>query len=542
MEKTGENNNIEAAKEDAKEEAKITKNCANAIIKKSDYEQLPLLEVIFYIFIWLSMYGYMMKNVYDSSTASFRDALKRRDIEVKKDFFTSWPYADTSDYEWEMWNYWTRWYMAVNFIYFVVMRITEVLAEKYRFRVSMFFSVVLIIVMFGSKGLWILLSQTFAVFSIAYFTESVKMTWLCAVATIVPLTRREVITILVNVFDNQEVFYLFIVICTLCNLRYIAFSLEYCWYKNELKEDKTETQAKSLKSFVFDLLEFEFYFPLLLGGPITTYRDFKRQKSKPKAAWGKSFLFYFTLNVCRYAVWHLFLNWALHFMYIPAMHNDLDLLDSVPLFTLLGMAISYDQYFCVKYMVLYGVPSALAVADNVIVDGAPHCVSGKFKFLDMWKYFDKGLHKWLLRYIYIPTGGSAFHLSFPRKTINAVLPFVFVYLWHGLYYHHLIWATINAFGVYIEMICRDLSKTNSVATFENTFLSKGWTRRYRALLAMFTFSLLIISNLYFLAGVDAGNLYMKRIYTEDFLTTALLHLLLYCGIQTSMEVSRRISK
>ena len=539
MESSGENNNVEAGG-DAMDQEKLDKNCANAIIKKPEYESLPLVEVVLYIFAWLGMYAFMMKKVYDSSTANFRDGLYRRDIEVKKDLFTSWPYADTSDYEWEMWNFWIHFYIVANLCYFITMRITEKIAEKHRFRVSMLFSMALIVYIFGANGLWILLSQTLIVFSIAYLTESVKMTWMCAVVTIVPLTRREIITMLVNVFDNHEVFYLFIIVCTLCNLRYIAFSLEYCWRKNAPRDQQEE---KPLLEDVIDLMEFEFYFPLLLGGPITTYKDFKRQKCKPKASWGRSFTVYFILNVARYAFWHFFLNWVLHFMYIPSMHNDLDLLDSVPLLTLLGMAISYDQYFCVKYMVLYGIPSALAVADNMVVEGAPHCVSGKFKFLDMWKYFDKGLHKWLLRYIYIPSGGSAFHLSFPRKTLNAILPFVFVYLWHGLFEHHLVWATINAFGVYIEMVCRDVSKTTTVISFENNYLSKGWTRRYRALLAMFTFSLLIISNLYFLAGIDVGNLYMKRIYTDDFVTTVLLHLLLYCGIQTSMEMSRRsISK
>lgn len=39
-----------------------------------------------------------------------------------------------------------------------------------------------------------------------------------------------------------------------------------------------------------------------------------------------------------------------------------------------------------KYVIMYGFPAHFASSDNLDVLGAPHCVSGKHRFTDMWKY------------------------------------------------------------------------------------------------------------------------------------------------------------
>lgn len=104
----------------------------------------------------------------------------------------------------------------------------------------------------------------------------------------------------------------------MCNLRYIAFSIEYIWSLNDKEESadvgKEETKAKVQKGAVqnvgnvrkrkhnneevertlatkqekivppsmsfFDLLVYQMYFPLMYGGPIMNYNDFREQVCK----------------------------------------------------------------------------------------------------------------------------------------------------------------------------------------------------------------------------------------------------------------------
>lgn len=96
-----------------------------------------------------------------------------------------------------------------------------------------------------------------------------------------------------------------------------------------------------------------------------------------------------------------------------------------------------------------------------------------------------------------------------------------------------------------------------------SFLSPAMKRRIKAVLYSLTFGQLIISNMYFLTGTFAGNNYMHRIYTEgivknikplfslsfhlehnsklvlflDLWSTILIHVVLYMGVNSSMEFS-----
>ncbi|XP_078493687.1 protein-cysteine N-palmitoyltransferase HHAT isoform X3 [Ciona intestinalis] len=258
---------------------------------------------------------------------------------------------------------------------------------------------------------------------------------------------------------------------------------------------------------------------------------------KPIAKWDRSYIIYFVTGIVRYGACHVLIDVLLYYFYVTSIHSDTALLKKVPIHALCGLALCYVQFFCLKYMVLYGLPASVVVAENLSVPGASHCVSGKHRFTDMWKYFDKGLHNWLLRYIYFPLGGYSRNDSFIKSTVNSAIPFVFVYVWHGLHTSHLYWAAVNWFGVYVEKIAMDVYRSERVKIFEAKYLSETNSRRLRAVFSSLPFSLLIVSNLYFLGGTKVGNLYMRRTYTESITSTLLIHVVLYFGVQTSMEIS-----
>lgn len=50
-----------------------------------------------------------------------------------------------------------------------------------------------------------------------------------------------------------------------------------------------------------------------------------------------------------------------------------------------GLALALVQFFFVKYLVLFGLPSMLASEDKLVPPKLPRCVSIMYSFTGMWR-------------------------------------------------------------------------------------------------------------------------------------------------------------
>lgn len=50
-----------------------------------------------------------------------------------------------------------------------------------------------------------------------------------------------------------------------------------------------------------------------------------------------------------------------------------------------GLALAVVQFFYVKYLVLFGLPSMLATVDGLVPPNLPTCVSIMHTFTGMWR-------------------------------------------------------------------------------------------------------------------------------------------------------------
>lgn len=50
-----------------------------------------------------------------------------------------------------------------------------------------------------------------------------------------------------------------------------------------------------------------------------------------------------------------------------------------------GLALALVQFFYVKYLVLFGLPSMLATLDKIVPPKLPRCVSIMYSFTGMWR-------------------------------------------------------------------------------------------------------------------------------------------------------------
>ncbi|KAJ0463932.1 putative membrane bound O-acyl transferase, MBOAT [Helianthus annuus] len=83
------------------------------------------------------------------------------------------------------------------------------------------------------------------------------------------------------------------------------------------------------------------------------------------------------------------------------------------------------------FIVGYGV-SGIEAPENM-----PRCINNCYNLESFWKNWHASFNKWLVRYMYIPLGGSR------RKLLNVWVVFTFVAIWHDLEWKLLSWAWLT---------------------------------------------------------------------------------------------------
>ncbi|KAK2568690.1 Protein-cysteine N-palmitoyltransferase HHAT [Acropora cervicornis] len=313
------------------------------------------------------------------------------------------------------------------------------------------------------------------------------------------------------------------------------FGLEYCWRVHERQEDEQPEMYSLL-----DLLVFNFYFPVFVNGPVITFETFQNTFYQPHRHFSREEIISLVKDVIRTVWWYIFLEGFLHFVYATAFTQEPEIFKSLSNWALCGILYSMLQIFLVKYKVFYLGAGLFARMDGVTVPLPPRCVSTLYLFSDMWKYFDRGLHIWMMRYIYIPMGGSRRGIF--RQLLASMCAFGFIWQWHGGHVNMLLWWFIpNWLGVVAESWANVIA-TNTVVRQWEEKLSPAASRRVRAVFGVFTVSFLILTNMVFLCGIEPVWFYIKRmLYYGWPSSTVLLLFAMYLVVQTNMELNRLIS-
>ncbi|OXU20951.1 hypothetical protein TSAR_011068 [Trichomalopsis sarcophagae] len=358
--------------------------------------------------------------------------------------------------------------------------------------------------------------------------RSKVISWIVHTATLALIYYAKVSDVIFRewlMLEDEEYFMLTAAICWI-QLRSISYSI-----------DSIESYKHvDVWGFVQDLLQnlaYCLYLPTLFLGPVIFYQQFLDGVNKPFTQWGKEKSLRIFSSLVRYTFWMYFTQLALHYVYFNALRFHPEFVISLRPWAFYGLGYCMGQYFLNKYVVVYGLTSTVCRAEDIDAPPQPKCIGRIHLYSDMWKHFDRGLYKFLLRYIYIPCNPK----SAIGKFFASAVCFTFIYLWHGMHLYIFIWAFLNFFGLFIETIAKSISGF----FYQNIIrisISPQNKRRLECMISSPLLALSAISNFYFFAGDEIGHMYIYRVFRESWTATATLLLALYCCCQTSTEVKQ----
>ncbi|TRY71751.1 hypothetical protein TCAL_01035 [Tigriopus californicus] len=469
---------------------------------------------------------YSLYHVFLASREYSRVLAQNNDLEVGWFGISQWK-KDTSDSEWFVFSE----ILIFSLPWLAVHIIGSQILKKYRKEFLPTFYVILSVNwtsrMIGVRGLQFLFFQPVIMYGCLQLRDS-RLIYLLSMICIGlidhwPLTALRSVSF--DASDYKER-YIGSVTYAWFNARCLSFCLDHLW-------GHVPWESSHLHGLV-NMLAYCFYLPVGLGGPIINYDTFYQGITSQYREWTWRRLRGFFAECARYLGWLMFNNFVLHFFYFSAIQYDLGTFLKLDLWTLSGVAYAMGHFFYMKYLVFYGFPRAFLTADDIEAPSQPKCIARIHLYSDMWRYFDNGLYKFIHKYFYAVLIHDRPGLV--AKLSASFCTFAFIYIWHGIQEHVLIWSVLNFLGLTVEALAKAIGSLPSYQRFERSTLSPRGRRRFYCVLGGPLFLISILSNMFFFMGVQNGKHLMERAWTSFPLGTPFLLLIMYCAAHTSYEV------
>ncbi|XP_033121017.1 protein-cysteine N-palmitoyltransferase HHAT-like [Anneissia japonica] len=416
-------------------------------VSKRDNEiaALPWVEVgAYFIFICVMM-CIVMQELHRESKAKFFKLKRYNFANGWRIFGTK---KDISDTEW---NHFINLLNPVNMLgilgYVLLSHLLQRHLPQFRKVFLLLYSVIGLFIILSLPTMLLLAAHIILMFVLAK-TRSKYLIWAGVFFQISTLNFTSLMSPIQKFFTHED-YYVMVIIVAMTSIRCMSFGLDYC-------EEHTEAPQKFT---LFDYITYVFYLPTFMTGPLMSYGQFYQQYNLALPyEYGK-----IVKETLYYFFWCYFLEVALQFLYFSAIHNEQSVLWKISPLAVGASALCHLYFFQMKYVVIYGLSRCLALVDGVNAPKPPNCIMAMYQYRDMWRYFDRGLHHILMKYIYFPFGGSKHGIG--RQILGAFMCFLYVCYWHGFNRNYCYWALFNWCGIVFESVIIMVSSLKSFNTF-----------------------------------------------------------------------------
>jgi D-alanyl-lipoteichoic acid acyltransferase DltB (MBOAT superfamily) len=121
---------------------------------------------------------------------------------------------------------------------------------------------------------------------------------------------------------------------------------------------------------------------------------------------------------------------------------------SLQMFTVIYLGLTF---IWLKLMIPWRFFRLWAMADGVLVhENMKRCMSMNYSLTGFWRNWHCSFNRWLVRYVYVPLGGSH-GTGVLRRSFNTFLTFAFVGFWHELNTKLFLWAVLISVFFCVEL-------------------------------------------------------------------------------------------
>ncbi|KAF2862152.1 MBOAT-domain-containing protein [Piedraia hortae CBS 480.64] len=327
-------------------------------------------------------------------------------------------------------------------------------------------------------------------------------------------------------------------------LRLIAYNFDYIWMLDrrsgsplekkrnaETTNERERVSSGALPSdFTFaNYLSYTLYSPLYLAGPIINFNDYISQTRQRLPSINRERI---TAYALRLGFCLLTMEILLHYFYVVALCAAKPNWNMYTPFQLSMLGYFHLHVIWLKLLLPWRFFRLWSLLDGIDPpENMARCMSDNYSALAFWRAWHRSFNRWVVRYIYVPLGGTS--SSRIRSVRNYLAVFTFVALWHDINLKLLIWGWLVVVFIAPEIILRTVFAPGKF---------KGREEVYRVLAglgAVGNILMMMTANLVgFAIGVDglAGLVTALTETTQGRLFLPLACACLFIGAQIMFEV------
>ena len=288
-----------------------------------------------------------------------------------------------------------------------------------------------------------------------------------------------------------------------------------------------ERSAPFLSLFTFqNYMNYLFYTPLLIAGPIVTANVFLNQltRSPREVHMTISLLSLLTRWLLALFLLEVILNYA----YVYAIMSS-GIYTSFPAMAIVPLMYVTINVLWLKFLSIWRFFRLWSLFDGVAcVENMDRCVNNHYSLSGFWRSWHKSYNRWLTRYLYIPLGGNRVGLG--RKVVNIFIVFTYVAIWHDMTFKLLTWGWLVGLCFVPELLGTVLLKKHMTTWYWRHIVSVGGALNIFAMM---------LANIVGYGTTSSGGVlvYVKTLLAgEGTIWLALSLLAFFCAVQIMVEV------